>query len=87
MAKLMEIEDWQEVIVDEVAQAIENGDIIYDDDELEEIIADFVTTKFEQEEIDETMRDELFQYVDELADIIRENYYLDNDEDYDEDEF
>lgn len=87
MAKLMEIEDWQEVIVDEVAQAIENGDIIYDDDELEEIISDFITTKFEQDEIDETMKDELMQYVDELADIIRENYYLDNDENYDDDEF
>ncbi|OGQ96312.1 MAG: hypothetical protein A2284_17995 [Deltaproteobacteria bacterium RIFOXYA12_FULL_61_11] len=80
MGKLIDIEEWQELIVDEILVALENGEINYDDENLEELVLHFMHEKYEDEEMDEETLEELKLYLDDIAETIRDSYVTEDDD-------
>lgn len=86
MAKGIDLDDWQEILTDELIVAFENGDYMYSEETLPDVVEEFIWKKYQEEEIDETTRDDLVEYIDDIVDVIKEGYFIDDGEDDGDDE-
>jgi hypothetical protein len=82
---MMDAEDWKEKIIEDMMGSFEEGDTIFSDDDIESMVVDFINAKFENDEMDVDIRDELIENVQDIVEELRQEYQImDGDSDSDE---
>jgi hypothetical protein len=82
----MDAEDWRDAIIESLLESFENGDLNYDREQLEPMIIEFINSKYENDELDEDIRDELVENSSEIAEILASEFgsLVDEEEETDE---
>ncbi|MFH1727703.1 MAG: hypothetical protein ABIA04_04725 [Pseudomonadota bacterium] len=70
----LDSEDWKDSIIEALIEAFENGDLIFEQEEIVHIVEDCINRKFENEEFDEDIRDELLENSIDIANHISSEY-------------